>query len=202
MASSQSSKHLPSPVATATPPIPDPVSDMSPSMDAVLDLDFAEGYPPPLSASAPSVIAPVSAAVAASVSPSRLPPPLLLSPPPPTLDLVNPSIVRLDPDTLRSVSARGANLQPICVVDGEQLGHWTLNTQGALILQIDAAMSDAQRAELLRLTSNFVQRKVWAKPKRKSTPKATQARTVAQLDLFETVQAADSSPSFSTMEHA
>lgn len=70
------------------------------------------------------------------------------------------------------------------------------------VLQIDTAMSDAQRAELLRLVGNFVQRKVWAKPKRKSTPKDAPTRTVLQLDLFEIVQAAELSPAFSTKEHA
>ncbi|SDO97251.1 hypothetical protein SAMN05216303_102827 [Rhodoferax sp. OV413] len=85
-------------------------------------------------------------------------------------------------------------------LDGKQFGHWSLNTQDALILQIDAAMSDSQRAELIRLTSNFIRRKVWAKPKRKSTSKTTQAGTVLQLDLFETVPAAESLPQLSSTE--
>lgn len=140
MALSQSGKHLPSSVATATPPIPDPASDLSPSTDAVLDLDLSDGAPPPLaspsSSSPPSAMAPVPAAVAASISP---PPPSQLPPPPPTLDLVNHSIVFLDPwllqfsaaynrdeasfdsadfkELLRSVIAHNGNLQPICVVE-------------------------------------------------------------------------------------
>lgn len=140
MASSQSSKHLPSSVAVATPPIPDLVPDPSPSVEAVLDLDLSEGAPPPQASpssySPPAAMAPVPIAVAASVSPS-LPP--QLPPPPPTLDLVNPSIILFDPwllrfsaaynrdeasfdtpdfkELLRSVIAHGGNLQPICVVE-------------------------------------------------------------------------------------
>ena len=140
MASSQSGKHLPSSVAAATPPIPDLISALSPSTDAMLDLDLSDGTPPPQaspsSSSPPSAMAPVSAAVAASVSPS-LPP--QLPPPPPTLDLVNPSIILFDPwllrfsaaynrdeasfdtpdfkELLRSVIAHSGNLQPIFVVE-------------------------------------------------------------------------------------
>ena len=140
MALSQSSKNLPSSVAAATPPIPDLISDLSPSTDAMLDLDLdlSDGAPPPLSSptasSPPSAVALVSAAVAASVSPSPS-----LPPPSPTLDLVNHSIVFLDPwllrfsaaynrdeasfdasdfkELLRSVIAHNGNLQPICVVE-------------------------------------------------------------------------------------
>jgi ParB family chromosome partitioning protein len=138
MASSQSGKHLPSSVAAATPLNPNPISDLSPSTDAMLDLDLSDGAPPPLSSpiasSPPSSVAPVSAAVAASVSPSPS-----LPPPSPTLDLVNPSIVFFDPwllrfsaaynrdeasfdspdfkELLRSVIAHNGNLQPICVVE-------------------------------------------------------------------------------------
>lgn len=136
MASLQSSKHLPSSVAVATPPMSDPVSGPPSATDAELDLDLdldlSDG-------AAPSAVAPASATVAASVSAAVPPPSPSLSPPSPTLDLVNLSIVFLDPwllrfgaaynrdeasfdtpdfkELVRSVIAHNGNLQPICVVE-------------------------------------------------------------------------------------
>lgn len=113
-------------------PIPDLLAEASPTPDELLDSDVETVLDLDLSVDA------VQATAAAPVLPeesSSLPPPSA----PPTLCLVNPSIVLLDPHLLRfsadynrdeasfdtpdfkelcrSVAAHGGNLQPICVVE-------------------------------------------------------------------------------------
>ncbi|MCV2367667.1 ParB/RepB/Spo0J family partition protein [Roseateles oligotrophus] len=137
MASSQFTKTLPSTVATAKPPIPNQLVGPPLSVDRVLDLDLSDDSSTSLSTS--SVIAPAQTAQLPLPTQSPSLPPTPPSAAPPSLDLVNHSIVFLDPwllrfseahnrdeasfdtpdfkELLRSVIAHRGNLQPICVVE-------------------------------------------------------------------------------------
>lgn len=127
-----SSPHRGTTMPFSTLPVPDLLAEASPTPDELLDSDVETVLDLDLSVDAAQATA---AAPVLPEEPSSLPPPSV----PPTLCLVDPSIVLLDPHLLRfsadynrdeasfdtpdfkelcrSVAAHDGNLQPICVVE-------------------------------------------------------------------------------------